>query len=143
MTGYYKKFILNFAAIVKALFKLTKTEMKFEGTEERNETFIVLKTACVLPQSLYNQKSIVCYQKKISSTSIQILQQRNRRCIVTERKSSFPYPVWFSSKSLTKGEFNYLVTDLEAAAVTHALNNFSFFIYNAERTVVKTTINLY
>ena len=47
LVGYYRKFIKNFAKIVKPLTMLTRMDVKFEWKETHHSTFMKLKEAII------------------------------------------------------------------------------------------------
>ena len=59
MCGFYRKFVLNFSKIASPLTNLTKTEVMFNWTDQRQETFEALK------QRLMSSPVLVKYQPEL------------------------------------------------------------------------------
>ncbi|EYB94915.1 hypothetical protein Y032_0166g90 [Ancylostoma ceylanicum] len=138
MASYYRKFILGFSKIAKPLYNLTSPKMEWKWTAVESNAFESLKEvmtkAPVLAQpdvaaAANESRPFIIYTDASGDGLGAVLCQ--------EGEDKLLHPLYFASKSLTKAERNYHVTDLEALAVIFALKKFHFFIYGL-KTVVRT-----
>ncbi|EYC40353.1 hypothetical protein Y032_0618g710 [Ancylostoma ceylanicum] len=138
MASYYRKFILRFAKIAKCLYELTSTKAEWKWTEDHEQAFAELKkamsTAPVLGQPNLEGASrgthpFIIYTDASGSGLGAVLCQ--------EGADKMLHPLYFASKSLSRAERNYHITDLEALGVVFALKKFHFFIYGL-KTIVRT-----
>ncbi|KAL6733092.1 hypothetical protein Aduo_003775 [Ancylostoma duodenale] len=138
MASYYRKFILKFAKVAKSLYELTSTRVEWKWTQAHDQAFEELKsamsTAPVLGQpNLEGAASgahlfIIYTDASGSGLGAVLCQEGGDRML---------HPLYLASKSLSKAEKNYHITDLEALGVVFALKKFHFFIYGM-RTIVRT-----
>ncbi|CAL9001523.1 unnamed protein product [Prunus brigantina] len=119
LAGYYRRFVEGFSSIAAPLTRLTRKDVKFEWTEECEQSFQELKkrltTAPVLalPDDSGN---FVIY----SDASLQGLG-----CVLMQHDRVIAY----ASRQLKKHEQNYPVHDLELAAVVFALKIWRHYLY--------------
>ncbi|RCN23974.1 hypothetical protein ANCCAN_30337, partial [Ancylostoma caninum] len=138
MASYYRKFILGFSKVARSLYDLTSPKTVWRWTFVENAAFENLKEvmtkAPILAQpdiaaAANESRPFIIYTDASGDGLGAVLCQ--------EGEDKMLHPVYFASKSLTKAEKNYHVTDLEALAVIFALKKFHFFIYGL-KTVVRT-----
>ncbi|WKX98818.1 hypothetical protein Q1695_014030 [Nippostrongylus brasiliensis] len=136
LCGYYRKFIWKFASIARPLFDLTSKKVKWEWKEDQEVAFAKLKAALsttpVLAQpdvtrARTGERPFIIYTDASQYGVGAVLCQ--------EGDDGFLHPLYFASRSLTKAERNYHVTDAEALAVVFALRKFHFFVYGLDVTV--------
>ncbi|EYC34955.1 hypothetical protein Y032_1232g3776, partial [Ancylostoma ceylanicum] len=130
MCSYYRKFVLGFSKVAGPLHELTSEKQPFIWTPERVQAFEELKriitSAPVLSQpdiegARSGRKPFKIHTDASYSGLGAVLSQ--------EGDDGLLHPVYFASKSLTKSERNYHITDLEALAVVFALRKFHMFVY--------------
>ncbi|XGW15120.1 hypothetical protein V3C99_000979, partial [Haemonchus contortus] len=138
MASFYRKFCLNFSKIAAPLFKLTSSKTKWYWEDEHANAFQKMKemisSSPVLKQPRIEDarsgKHPFVIFTDASSTGIgAVLSQ--------EHDDKFLHPIYFASKSLSKTERRYHITDLEALSVIFAIRRFHMFIYGTP-TIVKT-----
>lgn len=121
--GYYRKFIANFATIAQPLFNLTKTGIKFEWSERANESFKSLKekmiNAPILQLPNFNIPFIIRTDASTEGIGGALLQTDDDK---------LEHPIMFVSRTLTKSEKNYSITDLEGTAVYYCVKKFKPYI---------------
>ncbi|CAL9019118.1 unnamed protein product, partial [Prunus brigantina] len=119
LAGYYRRFVEGFSSIAAPLTQLTRKDVKFEWTEECEQSFQELKkrltTAPVLALS-DNSGNFVIY----SDASLQGLG-----CVLMQHDRVIAY----ASRQLIKHEQNYPVHDLEFAAMVFALKIWRHYLY--------------
>jgi hypothetical protein len=111
LAGYYRRFILNFSKIAKAITNLLKKDEKFVWNAKRDEAFQTLKklltTSPVLAQpDITKPFDVYCDASGIGLGCV--LMQEG--CVIA-----------YSSHQLHPHEEHYLTHDLELAAAVHAL----------------------
>ncbi|EYC35032.1 hypothetical protein Y032_1180g3735 [Ancylostoma ceylanicum] len=138
MAAYYRKFILGFSRIARPLYSLTSPKAKWRWSDTETSAFEKLKEvmtqAPVLAQpdvtaARDHSRPFIIYTDASGDGVGAVLCQ--------EGTDKMLHPLYFASKSLTKAEKNYHITDLEALAVVFALKKFHFFIYGL-KTIVRT-----
>jgi len=122
--GYYRKFIKNFSALAAPLNKLLRKNIVYIWAEEQENSFNKLKQALVNAPVLvfpdYSKQFIIrtdaCYEG-IGGVLLQINDQ-----------DKLEHPIHFVSRTLTKAERNYSITDLEGTAVFYCARQFKSYI---------------
>ncbi|KAL8127153.1 hypothetical protein AgCh_014175 [Apium graveolens] len=119
LTGYYRRFVKDFAKIVTPLTKLTRKNERFVWTEKYEESFQELKKRLVtspilaLPDEMGN---FVIY----SDASIKGLG-----CVLMQHDKVIAY----TSRQLKLHEQKYPVHDLELAAIVFTLKLWRHYLY--------------
>ncbi|EYB97728.1 hypothetical protein Y032_0138g2082 [Ancylostoma ceylanicum] len=138
MAAFYRKFCLGFSKISGCLYSLTSPKAKWLWESQQQAAFENLKkmitTAPVLTQpdiekARTGSRPFVIFTDASTYGIGAVLSQ--------EDDDGLLHPVYFASKSLSKSERRYHVTDLEALALVFAVRRFHMFIYGV-KTVVKT-----
>lgn len=110
--NFYRRFTLGYSKIVAPLTALTKKNIKFEWTEEREEAFQTLKrmftTAAILAH-FDPDRRIVVETDESDYVSAGILSQRDNEGDL--------HPVTFFSKKHSPAECNYEIYDKELLAI--------------------------
>jgi hypothetical protein len=111
LSGYYRSFIKDYAAISWPLTQLTKKDAKFEGAEAQQLSFDKLKAALtsdsVLPHPRFDLSFILICDASSYAISAILIQLQNGK----ER------PFSCASSMLNKAEKNYSTTHNELLAV--------------------------
>lgn len=138
MASYYRKFILGFSKIAKCLYRLTSPKEGWTWKSQEKEAFERLKLA-MSQTPVLAQPNIKGAQD--GSRPFLIYTDASKEglgaMLAQQSDDTFIHPLYFASKSLSKAEKNYHITDLEALAVVFAVKKFHFFIYGL-RTAVRT-----
>ncbi|CAL2244317.1 unnamed protein product [Prunus armeniaca] len=119
LAGYYRRFVEGFSSIAAPLTRLTRKDVKFEWTEECEQSFQELKKRLTTAPVLAlpdNSGNFVIY----SDASLQGLG-----CVLMQHDRVIAY----ASRQLKKHEQNYPVHDLELAAVVFALKIWRHYLY--------------
>ncbi len=133
--SYYRRYIRNFAAIVKPLNKLTEKEHKFAWTTECQEAFDALKAKLT-------QAPILSYPNFQVSHFILDTDASNTAigAVLSQNIDGQETVVAYASKSLTKAERKYCVTRKELLVVVYFVKYFRHYLYG-KRFTVKTDHN--
>ena len=119
MAGYYRRFIMNFARIAAPLTRLTKKGVKFEWTDQCEESFQELKNRLISAPVLtlpigVEEFTIYCDASKFGLG-----------CVLMQRGKVIAY----ASRQLKPHEQNYPTHDMELAAVIFALKIWRHYLY--------------
>ncbi|KAH0610200.1 uncharacterized protein H6S33_011727 [Morchella sextelata] len=125
--NFYRRFILGYSKIVAPLTALTKKNVKFEWTDEREEAFQTLKkmftTAPILAHFNPDRK-IVIETDASDYVSAGILSQRDNEGIL--------HPVAFFSKKHSPAECNYEIYDKELLAIIRCFEEWRHHLEGAQ-----------
>jgi hypothetical protein len=133
LSGYYRKFIWDYANKARALTILTRQKEEFRWGPEEENTFKFLKT-CLLENPIlrfpdFDLEFIV--QTDASGFAVgSVLAQRK---IVNGEKVE--YAVAYASQQLDETQEKWHTTDKEAYAIYHALKTFYHYLYGTKFTV--------
>jgi len=133
--GYYRKFINNFTALAAPLNLLLRKGVAYVWTEKQEESFIKLKNALtnapVLAFPDYTKQFIIRTDASFDGIGGVLLQ--------LDEKDKLEHPIHFVSRTLTKAERNYSITDLEGTAVFYCAKQFKQYISgNRYETILYT-----
>lgn len=130
LCNFYRKFIMNFSLFARPLFEVTSKATKFCWGKEQQEAFNLLKekltTAPVLAH--YNPHKGCELRTDASGEDI--------GAILLQEKDAEKHPVAFISRSLTKAEKNYGISQLAAVAAVWALTYLRYFTYGQPVNIV-------
>uniref|UniRef100_A0A7I4Z6K0 RNA-directed DNA polymerase n=1 Tax=Haemonchus contortus TaxID=6289 RepID=A0A7I4Z6K0_HAECO len=138
MASFYRKFCLGFSKQESCLFSLTSSKKKWSWEKEHQEAF-------------QKMKDMICSAQVLKQPDVDAARSGTKPfCICTdastyglgavlsqEGEDKQIHPIFFASKSLSKAEKRYHVTDLEALAVVFAIRRFHMFIYGLP-TIIMT-----
>jgi hypothetical protein len=130
MCNYYRKFIKNFSQIARPLHDLTRKDIDFVWTSEHQNTFEELKHKLLTTPVLthYDPKRDIELRVDACGYGIGgvLLQQHEEKW----------HPVAYISRSLTKAEKNYTVSELEALAVVWSLSYLRHLVYGKHIRII-------
>ncbi|KAL5481633.1 hypothetical protein EMCRGX_G021832 [Ephydatia muelleri] len=130
MCSYYRRFIPHFATIAKPLHILTRKGAEFEWTAQSEDAFQTLKTKllCAPVLAYPDMTKLFVLETDASGSGVgAVLSQ-------SQDDGTF-HPVAYASRSLTRPESNYGITELETLAVVWALTHFRGYLYGNSVTV--------
>jgi len=130
LTGYYRRFVQNYALISSPLVHLTKSKIKFVWTDEQENAFFELKKRLVNAPilaypieggkfKLYTDASDVALGGVLSQ-----VQNNEEKVIV------------YASRKLTNPESRYTVTERECLSIVHFTKLFRHYLYGDNFEVV-------
>ena len=124
LSQYYRRFQKNFAQISKPLYDLTRKDVKWDWTEEREKAFQTLKNNLITPP-------ILAYPDPNRPYIISIDASTNGLGYVLSQKDehNLERVIAYSGRALRKAEKNYSITELEALSVVAAFKQFHPYIY--------------
>lgn len=133
MTGWYSKFISNYADIAAPLTDLMRPKCRFTMTQAGLEAFEKLKKALCEAPVLHSpdfQKPFFIHCDASSFGVGGVLVQK------TEGDQGDEYPIAFVSKKLNKAQKNYSVTEQECLAAIICINRFRPYVEGHHFTVI-------
>jgi len=133
--GYYRNFIDEYAKTTAPLCKLLKKGVKFKWNNEHDTKFNLLKekliNAPILRFPRFDKEFIIRTDASYEGVGGVLLQQ--------DEESNKEHPVHYISRSLSKAERNYGITDLEGAALIYCISKLkSYIMGNPIPTIVYT-----
>ena len=130
LCSYYRRFISQFAAVARPLHLLTRKGADFRWCTECEQAFETLKRRLTeAPVLAYPQarKPFILETDASGGGLGAVLSQAQADTRV--------HPIGYASRSLSKAESNYTITELETLAVVWALSHFRSYIYGNDVTV--------
>ena len=113
--NYYRKFVKNFAAVAKPLYRLTSKGVKFTWEKEQEDAFQLIKTrllqAPILAFPIFRHPFAIdtdASETALGAVLSQIIDGEER-------------PIPFESRVLSKAEINYATTKREALSIVQAM----------------------
>lgn len=130
LSSYYRRFIQGYAAIARPLHQLTRKGAEFLWTPACQAALEELKkrltTAPVLAYPALDRDFVL-------ETDASIL---GLGAILSQKQSDdLLHPVAFASRSLSRSEANYSITELETLAVVWAVTYFHSYLYGRDVTI--------
>ncbi|XP_067629120.1 uncharacterized protein [Eurosta solidaginis] len=131
MTGWYRRFIDDYASTTFHLTELLSKKKQFVWNSEAQQAFEDLKekltSAPILLHPNYNKPFILqCDASQVGVGA----------CLMQEDDNGQERPIAYMSQKLNKAQRNYSVTELECLAVVLAIKRFRMYIEGMEFKVV-------
>lgn len=123
MTGWYRRFIQNYADIAAPLTDCLKKASKFHLTPEAEQSFHMLKQKLIAAPLLANvdYKKPFIIQCDASKSGIGSV-------LVQVGDDGFEHPIYYYSKKLNKAQQSYSITELECLSAVESVKKFRPFI---------------
>jgi len=122
--GYYRNFIDKYSQITACLCKLLRKGVKYVWTSEHQKSFEVLKekliNAPILSFPQFDKEFIIRTDASYDGIGGVLLQKDN--------ETGKEHPIHFISRSLTRAEKHYGITDLEGAALYYCITKLKPYI---------------
>lgn len=130
LTGYYRRFIKNFADIAKPMTELTKKEKDFSWGQSQQKAFETLRNSlCHEPVLRYPDFSKP-FLLSTDASSVAI------GAILSQMHNGQEHPVAYASRQLNKAERNYGATERELLALVWATKHFRCYLYGNKFTAI-------
>ena len=133
--GYYRNFVNKYSQISAPLCKLLKKGEKYIWNKEQEESFKSLKegliNAPILKFPQFDKEFIIRTDASYDGIGGVLLQK--------DEETKIEHPVHYISRTLTKSEKNYGITDLKGAALYYCLTKLKpYIIGNPIKTIIYT-----
>ena len=130
LASYYRRFVRGFSKIAEPIYALTKKGAVFQWSADCQSAFEELKTqlveAPVLSFPDFAKSFILETDASIKGLGAVLSQLQD---------DGLAHPVAYASRSLTKGEKSYAITELETLAVVWSITHFHAYLYGHDVTV--------
>ena len=143
LTGYYRRFIPEYAHRSQPLTMLTRKNIKWQWSKEQEDAFEGLKTALseapVLRPPQWGKPWIIDCDASNTAVGAVLSQE--------EPDTKEEHPVYYYSRLLNSAERNYSTTDRECLAVIAAVKKFRVYVLGApleirtDHTAVRQLLN--
>jgi hypothetical protein len=120
-SGYYRRFMENFARTAAPLHALTGN-VEFQWSDKCDVAFAGLKKLISTTPVLRGPNWKIPFHISTDASDISI------GVVLGQEEDKKPYAIYFISKNLTPAELNYTVTEKEFLVVIHAINKFRHYI---------------
>lgn len=120
--SYYRRFVKDFAHIVKPLVHLTKKGVPFEWTTECELAFDKLKAALVSPEVMGYPHNDCSFILDTDACDVSI------GAVLSQLQEGRERVIAYASRSLSKSERNYCVTDKELLAVVNYVQYYKHYL---------------
>ena len=121
LLNYYGNFIPNLSTLLKLLHELPRKGVKWAWTEESEKAFVCSKSELVTDKVLvpYDEKILACDTSPygVGVVISHVMDDGEER------------PIAFASRTLTKGERNYLQIEKEALGIVFGVRQFQRYLY--------------
>ena len=130
LAGYYRRFITNFATIVKPLTLLLKKDVPFAWTETAERAFDTLKNVLCTQPLLQYPDFLKPFIITTDASDFAV------GAILSQGEIGKDLPIAYASRTMSKAEINYTTTEKELLAIIFAVKHFRPYIYGQEFTLV-------
>lgn len=131
LTGYYRRFIKDYASLSKPLTSLLKKGQPFEWTIERNEAFQklieLLQSNLILIYPDFKKQFFLTTDASNYAIG-SILSQKN--------EEEFLRPISYASRTLNKAELNYSTIEKELLAIVWSTKHFRPYLYGRKFIII-------
>ena len=126
LVGYYRKFIRNFAKIVKPLTMLTQMDVTFEWKEIHQDTFMKLKEAII-------QAPILRYPDATKSYIVYTDASDDPcRAQLSQIHNGTEFPVAFLSHTFTDTQRRWSTPEQEAYGIYFTIKKWNYYLQGAD-----------
>lgn len=130
LTGYFRKFIRDYASIVRPLTALTRKNAAWQWGEKENQAFEALKELLI-------QRPILAIYDPTSPTEVHTdASQDGVAGILLQKQDNKLLPVAYYSRHTNRAESKYHSFELETLAVVESLQKFRVYLLGKEFKVV-------
>ena len=128
--NYYRRFIKNFSIIANPLFKLTRKNALFVWTEECKSTFATLKELLTTAPVLLLPDPEKPFVLETDASHFAL------GCVLSQRDDQGNWhPVGYYSRTFSKSERNYSITDKELLAIITGLEEWKHLLIGAKEPI--------
>lgn len=124
-TGYYRRFIRNYAAIIAPMEKLLRNMEEFIWTTECQASLNNLKERLVSAPILVYPDWNKMFHVHIGASRIAL------GAVLVQPGEKMDHPVYYASRKLSTAERNYTTTEQEALEMFYSLQKFRHYLLGA------------
>lgn len=130
LTGYYRKFIKNYARITDPLNKLLKKNTLYKWTELCDKAFNNLKQKLCKSPILAHPNYQLPFKLFTDASTIGL------GAVLSQDQDGKEVVISYASRTLSPSERNYTITELECLAIVWAVKHFRPYLYGTKFTVI-------
>lgn len=130
LTGYYRKFIRNYATITKPLTRCLKKNSKVEHTAEFKEAFERVKKIIINPPILKYPDFSQPFNITTDASNVGI------GAVLSQGVVGRDNPIMFYSRTLNESEVNYSTIEKECLAIIQAVKIFRPYVYGRKFKII-------
>jgi len=129
--NYYRNFIRNFSEIAKPLFKMTSKKEKFEWNEEGLAAFHKLKEMLTSPPVLTYPDHEKQFFDEYDASNYAIGGVLSQKV-----DDGSLHPIYYYSKTLSKAEVNYSITEKKLLAIKTAFTEWRHLLQSTKHKII-------
>ncbi len=122
LCSYYRKWVKDFSAIAHPLIELTRKDRVFTWSKACDESFNKLKAALVSPQIMAYPKGDGQFILDTDASAFQI------GAVISQIQDNQEKVIAYGSRTLTKAEKNYCVTDRELLSLKYFMEYYRHYL---------------
>jgi len=130
LASYYRRFVPNFARVAGPLHALTRSNVSFVWTDSCQHAFDQLKELLTSPPVLAYPDFDQPFQLYTDASG------KGLGAVLEQQQEGVSHPVAFASRTLSKHEQRYGITELETLAVVWRLRHFRAYLYGHRVTII-------
>uniref|UniRef100_A0A1I7UDV4 RNA-directed DNA polymerase n=1 Tax=Caenorhabditis tropicalis TaxID=1561998 RepID=A0A1I7UDV4_9PELO len=123
MSGYFRKFIQNYAILAKPLTTLTQKDVEFKWGEKEAEAFESIKTALISPPILTTPRMDGSFEMHTDASKVGIA------AVLLQEQEGILRVIAYASRPTTPVEQRYVAIESEALAITWGLHHYRPYIF--------------
>ena len=132
MANYYRRFVPQYAFHARPLIDLTKKGKEFQWTQDCTDAFNHLKSMLLSPSVMAHPRKDGRYILDTDASAVNI------GAVLSQVQDGQERVIAYGSKSLSKTERNYCVTDRELLAVRFFTEYYRCYLLGQEKFLVRT-----
>ena len=125
MSGYYRRFVKNYADISKPLTTLTKKCVPFKWNKDSEKAFVQLKAVLTSYPVLASPNFDLPFELSIDASDTGV------GAVLQQMKQGVNHPVAYFSKKLNEAQCKYSTIEKETLALVLALDHFEIYLSNS------------
>jgi hypothetical protein len=130
ITGYYRKFIKNYARIANPLTNLTKKNTLYKWSNECQDAFAYLKQRLCEDPILHHPDFSKTFKLFTDASTTGL------GAVLSQDIDDREYVIAYASRTLVPAEKNYGITELECLAIVWAIGHFRPYLYGTKFIVI-------
>lgn len=130
LSGYYRRFIQDYAKIAHPLYNLTKKDVKFTWTDECQHAFEKLKNQLVQAPALGYPDMTAPFRLYSDSSDTAV------GAVLCQKQDGVERVISYAGRALDKAQRNYGITEKECFALIFAIKQFDCYLRASKFTAV-------
>ena len=130
MSGFYRRFVPDYATKAAPLTKLLHKDVPFTWEDEQEKAFDIIKQHLIEPVLLYCPDFDKPFEIQSDASNVGV------GGVILQRINDKEHVVAYTSRTLNKAERNYSTTEKELLAVLHCVETFRPYIEHTNFTIV-------